>query len=397
MEKEAALFVSRFNQYSAHGSSRVGLKWAMRNMLLSALVAVPAFTADADEVKPLRLCADPTNLPFSSDDPAKPGLYLEIGQALAQKLARPVTYTWYKSYFGKRTVRETLLKNQCDAMIGLPLADDFMGPAVIFSKPIAREGYALVGAKDRQLAGIDYLKGLRVAVQYQTTPQNLLASRDDIQKVTVLSPDEGMQKLDQGKADVAFVWAPVAGWLNKTAYGDKYRVVPTEGEGLLWPTAIGFAMAGASLRDEVDAALPSLREEIDRLFVKYGVPSDTPIKFSQSDASGPAGAAAVVEPKTVGQAPAAEAGGDKAILAAGREVFNGTCAHCHGPNAVQSERKIDLRLLKKRYGDDMEKTYWKTVNVGRPSKGMPAWNEVFSEDQLKSVYVYLQSVQDSGS
>lgn len=37
-----------------------------------------------------------------------------------------------------------------------------------------------------------------------------------------------------------------------------------------------------------------------------------------------------------------------------------------------------------------------TVNDGRPSKGMPAWKEVF-EDQLKDVYVYLQSVQDTGS
>lgn len=395
------MFVSRINQYAAHGSSRrVALKWAMRSMLLSALVAVPALTAGADEVKPLRLCADPTNLPFSSDDPARPGLYLEIGQALGQRLARPVTYTWYKSYFGKRTVRVTLLSKQCDAMIGLPLVDDFMGPAVIFSKAIAREGYALVSAKDRQVKGIDDLRGLRVAVQYQTTPQNLLALRDEIQKVTVLSPDEGMQKLDQGKADVAFVWAPVAGWLNKTTYGEKYRIAPTEGEGLLWPTAIGFARAGAALRDEVDAILPSLQEEIDRLFVKYGVPGDAPVKFSQSEPLGPGVAAVAVEPRTVGQA--SDKGSSapvdsKADMAAGQELFNGTCGHCHGPNAVQSERKIDLRLLRKRYGDDMERTYWKTVNDGRPSKGMPAWKEVFNEDQLKSVYVYLQSVQDTGS
>ena len=32
----------------------------------------PALRAGADDVTPLRLCADPTNLPFSSDDPSKP-------------------------------------------------------------------------------------------------------------------------------------------------------------------------------------------------------------------------------------------------------------------------------------------------------------------------------------
>ncbi|UGY27251.1 transporter substrate-binding domain-containing protein [Bradyrhizobium septentrionale] len=381
---------------------------AIRTVLLSTALLAPAFSAGADEAKPsLRLCADPTNLPFSSDDPGKPGLYLEIGQAVAQKLGRTVSTNWYKSYFGKRTVRETLLSKQCDAMVGLPLIDDFMGPAVIFSKPITHEGYALVGARDRKLAGIDDLRGLRVAVQYQSTPQNLLALRDDIQKVTVLSPEEGMAALNQGKVDIAFIWAPVAGWLNKTSYGDEYQIVATEGDGLLWATAIGFAKASGALRDEVDGVLPSLQPEISALFAKYGAPNGAPVKFGQA-APATTSSVGASEPVTVGQAPAADKplqtaattgdvkGDAKGDATAGREVFNGTCAHCHGPDAVQAERKIDLRLLKKRYSDDMESTYWKTVHDGRPAKGMPAWKDVFSDDELRNVYVYLQSVQDTG-
>ncbi|MEN3351740.1 MAG: hypothetical protein V7632_5375 [Bradyrhizobium sp.] len=381
-------------------SRNTRLDHAIRTVLLSALLMVPALRAGADETKPpLRLCADPTNLPFSSDDPAKPGLYLEIGQAVAQQLGRTVSTNWYKSYFGKRTVRETLLSKQCDAMVGLPLIDDFMGPAVIFSKPIAHEGYALVGARDRKLAGIDDLMGLRVAVQYQSTPQNLLASRDEIQKVTVLSPDEGMAALDQGKVDVAFIWAPVAGWLNKTTYGDKYRIVSTDGDALLWATAIGFAKASGALRDEVDGVLPSLQPDISALFAKYGVPNGAPVKFGAAERSMTSSAGSG-EPVTVGQAATAEKPVQAAAVAgdanAGREVFNGTCAHCHGPDAVQAERKIDLRLLKKRYADEMESTYWKTVHDGRPAKGMPAWKDVFSDDELRNVYVYLQTVQDAG-
>lgn len=378
------------------------LERVVRALLLSAVIAAPAFRAGADEIKPLRLCADPTNLPFSSDDPARPGLYLEIGQMIAAKLGRPVVYDWYKSYFGKRTVRETLLSKRCDAMVGLPPVDDFMGPAVIFSKPIAREGYALVTAKDRNLASIDDLKGLRVAVQYQSTPQNLLAARDEVQKVTVLSPDEGMKVLDEGKVDVAFIWAPVAGWLNTSVYDKKFQIRTTAGEGLAWPTAIGFAKASTGLRDEVDAVLPALQADIDKLFVKYGVPSDAVIKFGEAV---PASTVTVAEEHTtVGQS-----GGDprpaevkpsevKATVAgdvsAGHELFNGTCAHCHGPDAVQAEKRINLRLLKKRYGEDMETTYWKTVRDGRPSKGMPAWKEVFGEDELRNALAYLQTVQE---
>lgn len=386
-------------------SCRARLEKVAQALLLSTLIATPACLAGAAEIRPLRLCADPTNLPFSSDDPARPGLYLEIGQLIARKLERPVTYSWYKSYFGKRTVRETLLKRQCDAMIGLPEADDFMGPAVIFSKPIAREGYALVSAKGRNIAGIDDLKGMRVAVQYQSTPQNLLALRDEIEKVTVLSPDEGMKLLDQGKVDVAFIWAPVAGWLNATVYGEKYQIRTTSGEGLVWPTAIGFAKASTGLRDDVDVVLPSLQEDIDKLFAKYGVPSDVPVKFGElggPTAIADAGPSEPVtsEPVTVGQSAGdskpseikAAASGD---ISAGRELFNGTCGHCHGPDAVQAEKRINLRLMKKRYGSDMEATYWKTVHDGRPSKGMPAWKEVYGDDELRNVLVYLQTVQDA--
>ncbi|WP_347337684.1 c-type cytochrome [Bradyrhizobium mercantei] len=391
--------MSRINSNEVPSSARrVELGKAIRTVLLSATLLAPAVSAGADDAKlPLRLCADPTNLPFSSDEPGKPGLYLEIGQAVAEKLGRTVSTNWYKSYFGKRTVRETLLSKQCDAMVGLPLIEDFMGPAVIFSKPIAHEGYALVGARNRKLAGIDDLRGLRVAVQYQSTPQNLLAMRDDIQKVTVLSPEEGMTALEQGKVDIAFIWAPVAGWLNKTSYGDKYQIVSTEGDGLLWATAIGFAKASSALRDEVDGVLPSLGPDIAALFAKYGVPNGAPVKFGQATIS----SVGASEPVTVGQAAAADkpvqtAAATTGDAKAGREVFNGTCAHCHGPDAVQAERKIDLRLLKKRYADDMESTFWKTVHDGRPAKGMPAWKDVFSDDELRNVYAYLQSVQDTG-
>src|SRR5699024_7828161 len=84
-------------------------------LVLTLLAPTPP--AGADEVQPLRLCAEPTILPFSSDNPAMPGLYLEVGQALGKALGRPVVYDWYKSYFGKRTVRVTLLGKQCDAMV----------------------------------------------------------------------------------------------------------------------------------------------------------------------------------------------------------------------------------------------------------------------------------------
>jgi len=369
----------------------------------SALLATSG-PGRADEAGPLRLCADPTNLPFSSDNPAQPGFYLELGQALSQRLGRPVTYDWYKSYFGKRTVRVTLLGKQCDALIGLPLSEDFMGPAVIFSRKIATEAYALVSDRNLVIAGVDDLRGKRVAVQYQTTPQNLLAGRDDIEKVTVLTPDEGMSVIAQGKADVAFVWGPVAGWLNKATYQSRFRIQPVDGPGLSWDAAIGFAKTSMQLRDQVDAILPELGRQIGELAAKYGLPSDPPVKLGA--AARAIKLASLDAPSEIPPQPAAATSAIRVadsnptdpkpeLVTLGKEIFNGTCAHCHGPDAVQAERRIDLRRLQTRYGEDMRDKFWTTVHEGRPSKGMPAWKEVFTDDQFESIYTFLLTVQST--
>ncbi|UWU77373.1 transporter substrate-binding domain-containing protein [Bradyrhizobium huanghuaihaiense] len=391
--------------HSAIGASRGRSISALFACAAAALI-VPASPLHADEAQPLRLCADPTNLPFSSDSPSQPGFYVEIGQALAQALGRPIAYDWYKSYFGKRTVRVTLLGKQCDAMIGLPRSEDFMGPAVIFSSTFAKEGYALVAAKEsakgQAPGGIDGLKGKRVAVQFASTPQNLLASRDDIQKVTVLSPEEGMQALDQGRADVAFIWGPVAGWLNKTTYNGRYQIELTEGEGLSWDAAIGFAKTSTELRDRVDAVLPQLQSTIGALAVKYGLPTGAPVRFGAAPAGTTMGTGTGAAVAQVANVVATETKGDAAApgpeaVGAGKEIFNGTCAHCHGPDAIQSERKIDLRLLRHRYGDEMREKFWTTVHEGRPTKGMPAWKEVYTDDQFDSIYSFLLTVQSESN
>ena len=44
--------------------------------------------------------------------------------------------------------------------------------------------------------------------------------------------------------------------------------------------------------------------------------------------------------------------GSADVIAEGRSLFNQYCAHCHGPNAIQGERPLDLRRLTLRYGQE---------------------------------------------
>ena len=148
-----------------------------------------------------------------------------------------------------------------------------------------------------------------------------------------------------------------------------------------------FSSKQAALRDEVDAVLPQLAPRIRDLGIKYAVlavgPSQTmsdagPIQLAANDA------AATPTP------PAAE----KSDAAKGKEVFDGTCAHCHGPNAVVADRKINLRLLQRKHGEQMSEVFFTTVTNGRPAKGMPAWKDVFKQQDFVNILAYLNTVQD---
>ncbi len=255
----------------------------LSTLLLALVMGVAPAAARAQSAEttkpPLRLCADPDNLPFSSEVKGNtPGLYIEIGELIGQALGRPVEPVWTRTYFTKHELRTTMLAGKCDAMIGLPLTRDFMGSRVIFTKPLLEVGYAMVTPKPTSPAALDHLKGKRVAVQFSSTPQNLLAEHNDITMVTVLSPEQGMQALATGKADAAILWGPSAGWLNKSMFHDAYNVEPLTGPGgMRWPAAVGLAQSSTELRDAMDGAIEKLHDDIRTLAEKYGLPMATPV------------------------------------------------------------------------------------------------------------------------
>ena len=417
---------------------RLPRRWAL--LLPALLLPMIAMAASADErpgagaaVAPLRLCADPTNPPFSSNRIGEPGLYLELGAAIGQALDRPVEPVWEMTYYGKHAVRETLLDGKCDLQIGLPADADFMGPKLVFSQPFLNIGYALVTRADAPALAptLAALRGKRVAVQLSTGPQNMLAEHDDITMVTVLSPEEGMRALASGHADAAFVWGPTAGYMNHQSLHDAYRVTPISGPGMQWKVAIGFARQQAGLRDQVDHALAGLGDTVASLARKYGFPGQAPVSlaaaavvphvslaswtglvygdavYRNSGASLPIvrvdAPAAVTQDQQDSVTYVAPDLGDKdknfhaatgpTAVSDGRTLFNGTCNHCHGPDAVQSVHKIDLRLLQHRYGGDMDEVFHYTVTHGRLTKGMPNWSGVFTEDDFAKMLAFLHSVQ----
>lgn len=85
--------------------------------------------------------------------------------------------------------------------------------------------------------------------------------------------------------------------------------------------------------------------------------------------------------------------GNAAAAQAGHQLFNETCAHCHGPDAITGIPERNLRHLQLRYGDHMAETFHTTVLRGRLEKGMPTWEGTLDDDTIWKIYTYLQTVQ----
>jgi mono/diheme cytochrome c family protein len=59
-----------------------------------------------------------------------------------------------------------------------------------------------------------------------------------------------------------------------------------------------------------------------------------------------------------------------------------------------ADRKIDLRRLSHKYGDQLDEVFFTTVANGRPAKGMPAWKDVFKEQDFVNILAYLNTLQE---
>lgn len=347
---------------------------------------------------PLKICADPDNLPFSSSAGNPKGYYLDLADRLAAALGRAPEEVWQPSYLGKRAVRGTLLARKCDLYIGLPADGGYMAPQVAMSAPFAAFQYALALPPGSRVAQLADLKGRRVAVQFASPPQSLLASMEGVQAVTVLSPEEGMRALADGRVDAAYLWGPSAGYLNKTRYAGRYQVVPTDGPAMSWNVAIGFRRSDVELRGRVQHELDSLGPWLEETAAKYGFPIGAPVHLVRAPyepillaAAGPV--LGVFAQADAAVAKTAAGSDDRAVR--GRALFNASCAHCHGTDAASPEKRTDLRRLHKRYAEKADDMFSTTMQNGRPEKGMPIWKGVITDAEIGSIKAYIDSVQQS--
>jgi quinoprotein dehydrogenase-associated probable ABC transporter substrate-binding protein len=243
-------------------------------------LATTALTGLAAE--PLRVCADPDNLPFSHADGS--GFENRIAEIAAAELARPLEYFWIPQRRG--FVRKSIDERHCDVWMGVPA--DF--ERLLATAPYYRAPYVVVStAAVGPLRAIDdpRFARLRIGVQLvgndmaATPPAQALARGGVVDKVRGFPLDGDVPAaarmvaaLERGELDALLLWGPQAGWFTRLSHGLLVAVVqPPRGFDMPFEFAIamGVQRGNTALRDALQGVIERRRDDIDAILASYAV------------------------------------------------------------------------------------------------------------------------------
>ncbi|HET7694817.1 MAG TPA: substrate-binding domain-containing protein [Vicinamibacterales bacterium] len=261
----------------------------LRGLAAAALAGSLLGSASCRDVRVIRVCADPNNLPFSNE--AREGFENRIAALLAADRGARLEYTWWAQRRG--FVRNTLQAGACDVVMGVPSGFE----PTRTSRPYYRSTYVFAARRDRgaRLASLDdpRLRELRIGVQMigddfaNTPPAHALARRGLVRNV-VGFPVYGdysrpaplsaiVDAVDRGDVDAAVVWGPAAGYFAKAAQ-HPLELTPVSPQGdspalpFVFDISMGVRRGDAGLQAELDDFIGRRRADIDRILDDYGVP-----------------------------------------------------------------------------------------------------------------------------
>lgn len=361
---------------------------------LRALCAVAAAATLGAQADPLRICADPDNLPFSKAQGPEKGLYVELADLVSRRLGETPEYVWWLTYNQRRAFRYTILQDGCDAYFALPANADYKVRGLQRTQPFLDVSYAIVAPPALQVKGLADLQGKRVGVLHGSPPHILLAARQGYTTTSFRDHAEALAALAKGEVDAAILWGPSAGYENARHFGSRWKVTPVAGEGLNGQVAVAVRRGQDALAQRIDKALQELRPQIEELARKYGFPRGQALPLSarrvQPEAKTPALAQGLqVHTGWVVTTQAASA----QDIVPGRTLFNNVCSHCHGTDGASPVSERDLRKLQRRYKDNWRDTALTTIKNGRPEAGMPTWRATYSDQQIEEVLAFLATIQ----
>jgi mxaJ protein len=253
-------------------------------MGLAALVgAAGAYGAEPSAGGPLRVCADPDNMPFSNEH--GDGFENKLAELIAEKLNRKLKYSWFAEATGY--VPNTTGREACDLVMGYAQGTGLIED----TNPYYYTSYVLIYRdNDASLAGIDRLsdprlKGKRIGLFARTPPASIVAMQGLAANAKLFEVNEGesaskaaMTMIDEiasGELDAGLLWGPVGGYYAQRA-DVPLKLVPLVKENAGPTTIYGITMGvrpnEPQWKHTINKLIADNQGEINVILASYSVP-----------------------------------------------------------------------------------------------------------------------------
>jgi mxaJ protein len=253
----------------------------MCSRFLKSLLVVFGMVCSCAASEPLKVCADPNNLPYSNQ--SQQGYENRIAKLLAVHMHRQLVYRW--SRMDRGFVREFLNRGECDVLVEVPT--DFA--PVLVTPPFYESTYVFVTRRDSgtkietfddprlkklkiglQMVGDDYASA-GIALTRRGLAPNIIGFKsegDDAGKI--------IQAVSAGKIDIAVVWGPLAGYYSRFVPA-RLRLNPVPAfDAPSIPFRYQMSMAvrkgNTELQQQLSSFLITEKTAIEIVLREYGVP-----------------------------------------------------------------------------------------------------------------------------
>jgi len=250
--------------------------------LAALLLAGPAGaqTGDLVATDALRVCADPSNLPFSNE--RGEGYENRIAALVAKALERKLDYVFFPQVQG--FVRNTIRAGRCDLVMGTVAGDELLQN----TNPYYHTTYVIAFRPDKpppERLDDPAMKGLRLGAIARTPPVDLLVRYGLVTSTRFFplavdtrheSPGADLVRaVADGELDAALVWGPIAGYQAKVkSLPISMRALPSEpgAARMDFRITMGVRSQETEWRRQINNLIRQRQGEIDGILRDFGVP-----------------------------------------------------------------------------------------------------------------------------
>jgi len=326
---------------------------------LAVAVLLVATASSGGELRRIRLCADPSNPPFSARSETEPGFEVEVARAIAQTLGAELGVHWFPATREMMALRQ-LYEERCDVFMGLPLIPSFRDdkPRLLFSAPYYVMRQVIVSPTVGGVHSLDELRGKLVGVQAMTLGDRLVFERGENRKV-YRNAEELLTALVGAEVDAVVIESPFGGRFATKNPG--FRVVEIIDPARDLPIGAAVRRTDPALKDQIDQAIGQLKSKtLPDILARYGI----------------------------GSAPAVAAAAPlSADLRNARTTYLTQCSQCHGTDAKGTAAAANLVEFK-----GTEDDFLRVVRNGRPGTAMTPWKGIIPDDDIRAMARYLKQL-----